>query len=181
MRKSTIALGISGLALGTILLSGCQPTKSVDSNASMSADQVQNETMPASADANVQVGVSIADGDNMITGIRPDQIVDLSSSPAPIKEVTMTSFANTKDGKPAPEFSVKEITVKKGDQIKINVTVTKGTHNFNIDEYNISQDTPLNQPVTIQFTADKTGRFIYYCSMPGHRALGHWGVLNVVE
>ena len=77
--------------------------------------------------------------------------------------------------------SLKEIIIKKGDIVKIEVTNIKGIHDFVIDEYNISQETPLNVPTTIQFKADKVGEFIYYCSKPGHRQKGQWGTLKVVE
>ena len=98
-----------------------------------------------------------------------------------VKEFKMTSFYEILDGKPKPQYSINEITVKKGDAVKIEVTVTKGNHDFNIDEYNIHQETPLEKPTVIQFTADKPGTFIYYCSMPGHRENGHWGTLTVTE
>lgn len=99
---------------------------------------------------------------------------------AAVKEFFMTSFVEIVDGQPKPQYSLKEITVNKGDKVKIKITVTKGAHNFNLDEFNIKADTPLNQEVTAEFTADKTGEFIYYCSMPGHRANGHWGTLKVL-
>jgi len=75
----------------------------------------------------------------------------------------------------------KQYKVSKGDTVKIEITVTKGNHDFNIDEYNIHVETPLNQPTLVEFKADRTGEFVYYCSMPGHRANGHWGTLTVTE
>lgn len=98
-----------------------------------------------------------------------------------VKEFSMDSFVVFEDGAPKPQFSVKDITVNKGDKVKIKVTVTSGSHNFNIDEFNIHEATPSNEEVVIEFTADKAGEFVYYCSMPGHRANGHWGTLTVVE
>lgn len=97
-----------------------------------------------------------------------------------VKEFKMDSFYEVVDGKTKPQYSLKEITVNKGDTVKIQITVTKGAHNFNIDEYNISAETPLNQPITVEFKADKAGEFIYYCSKPGHREAGHWGTLKVL-
>lgn len=97
-----------------------------------------------------------------------------------VKEFSMTSFVKIVDGQPKPQYSLKEITVNKGDKVKIKITTTKGAHNFNLDEFNIHAATPLNQEVAVEFTADKTGEFIYYCSMPGHRANGHWGTLKVL-
>ena len=94
-----------------------------------------------------------------------------------VKEFSMTSFYDEK-GK---WFSLKEISVKKGDVVRIKVTNIKGSHNFNIDEYKIAEMTPLNKEVVIEFTADKAGEFEYYCSMPGHRAGGQFGKLVVKE
>jgi heme/copper-type cytochrome/quinol oxidase subunit 2 len=102
-----------------------------------------------------------------------------TANSAPVKEFSMESFYTMDNGTPHPQFSLNEITVNKGDRVRITITDTKGTHNFNLDEFNIHADTPLNQPVTVEFTADKTGDFIYYCSVPGHRAAGHWGTLHV--
>lgn len=99
---------------------------------------------------------------------------------AAVKEFSLTSFYEIVDGQPKPQYSLKEITVNQGDKVRIKITVTKGTHNFNLDEFNIKADTPLNQEVTVEFTADKAGEFIYYCSIPGHRQNGHWGTLKVL-
>jgi len=98
-----------------------------------------------------------------------------------VKEFKMDSFYEIVDGQPKPQYSLKEITVKKGDTVRIEVTVTKGSHDFNIDEYNINVETPLNQPTIIEFKADKVGKFIYYCSRPGHRENGQWGALIITE
>ena len=99
----------------------------------------------------------------------------------PVKEFTMTSFVEVIDGKYYPQFSVKEITVKKGDLVRIKVTNTKGSHDFKIDEFNVYSETPLDQQVTIEFVADKTGSFEYYCTKPGHRQNGQFGTIKVTE
>lgn len=98
-----------------------------------------------------------------------------------VKKFKMDSFYEMVDGKPKQQFSLKEITVNKGDTVRIIVTVTKGTHDFLIDEYGINAQTPLNQPTTIEFVADKAGEFVYYCSLPNHRQNGQWGTLTVTE
>lgn len=179
-------IGLGSLALIALVLAGCtqqaapaptdttgemQPAANTDSG----SQPAVNSDQPASA------GITLHDGANTLDNIPADQIVDLSSSTDAVKTVTMTSSFGPDLGVMRPHFSIKEITVKKGDQVKINVTNTGGHHNFNLDEYNIHLDTPNNQQVTASFTADKTGTFIYYCAVPGHRGNGHWGVLNVVE
>lgn len=99
---------------------------------------------------------------------------------AAVKEFTMTSFVEFVGDQPKPQYSLKEITVNQGDKVRLKITVTKGTHDFNLDEFNVKAATPLNQAVVVEFTADKAGEFIYYCSMPGHRSNGHWGTLKVL-
>lgn len=98
-----------------------------------------------------------------------------------VKEFTMTSFVNMVNGKPKPEYSIKEIEVKKGDKVRIKITVTSGMHDFKIDEFNVYSDTKLNEENVVEFVADKAGEFIYYCTKPGHKQNGHWGTLKVVE
>lgn len=98
-----------------------------------------------------------------------------------VKEFTMTSFVEMVDGKPKPQYSLKEITVKKGDLVRLKITVTKGTHDLKLDEFKVQAETPLNQETVVEFIADQVGQFIYYCSMPGHRAAGHWGTLIVTD
>ena len=98
-----------------------------------------------------------------------------------VKEFTMESFVEFVDGQPKPQFSLKEITVNKGDTVRIKVTNKKGSHDFKLDEYDIFEETPLDQEVVIEFVADKSGSFVYYCNQPGHRQAGHWGTLIVTE
>jgi nitrite reductase (NO-forming) len=107
----------------------------------------------------------------------PATVITPETAQGVVKEFSMTSYFDA-DGK---WFSLKEISVKKGDTVRIKVTNTKGTHDFAIDEYGIKQMTPLNEETVIEFTADKAGEFAYYCSMPGHRAGGQVGILKVTE
>ncbi len=103
-----------------------------------------------------------------------------TTTTASVKEFTMTSWMDkTADGKMSPHFSLKEIRVKKGDAVKITITNTAGTHDFVLDEFGIKKDTPLNQPVVVEFVADKVGTFEYYCSKYNHRQLGQKGNLIV--
>ena len=94
-----------------------------------------------------------------------------------VKEFTMTAFYDDT----GIWFSLKEISVSKGDIVRMKVTNIKGTHDFTLDEYGIKKMTPLNEEVVIEFTADKAGEFIYYCSVPGHRQKGQWGTLKVLD
>ncbi|TSC84695.1 MAG: carboxymethylenebutenolidase [Parcubacteria group bacterium Gr01-1014_13] len=96
-----------------------------------------------------------------------------------VKEFTMTAYYDPTLKKPA--FSLPEMVVKKGDRVRIKITNTLGIHDFLINEFRVTEELPLNQEVIVEFTADKTGDFVYYCSKPGHKINGQWGTLKVTE
>lgn len=98
----------------------------------------------------------------------------------PVKEFEFDSFTEIIDGKYFPQFSTKEITVNKGDLVRLKITVTSGSHDFKIDEFDVYSETPTNETTVIEFVADQEGEFVYYCNKPGHRANGHWGTLKVI-
>lgn len=109
------------------------------------------------------------------------EVIAASGKNRPVKEFAMESFVEFVGGQPKPQYSLKEITVNRGDLVRIKITVTSGMHDFKIDEYNVYADTPLNQEIVVEFVADKAGEFVYYCTKPGHRQNGHWGALRVLE
>lgn len=77
-------------------------------------------------------------------------------------------------------FSQKEIRVKKGDTVRINFTSKDGFHNLVIDEFNAAtDDVQTGGSTSVEFIADKTGSFEYYCSIGSHRQLGMKGTLIV--
>lgn len=77
-------------------------------------------------------------------------------------------------------FSPAIIRVKKGTSLKINYTDTDGFHDLILDGYNLhTSRLQTGQSAVLQFTADKTGTFAYYCSVGTHRASGMEGRLIV--
>ena len=78
------------------------------------------------------------------------------------------------------KFSLAEIRVKKGDRVKIVLNNTGGFHDWVIDEFN-ARTKQAQGPATetVEFTADKTGTFEYYCSVAQHRQNGMVGKLIV--
>lgn len=78
------------------------------------------------------------------------------------------------------KFSVNEIKVKKGDKVKINLSVKDGLHDWVLDEFDAKTERGnTGETVSAEFTADKTGTFEYYCSVGKHRAMGMVGKLIV--
>lgn len=137
------------------------------------AEEAMDHRADMAKDTVVEAGQKAVD---MATGAATQVAVDAAKKMnAPVKEFAMTSYYDDK----GVWFSVKEIKVKKGDLVRVKVTNTKGNHDFTLDEFGIKSETPLNQEVVIEFVADKTGTFEYYCSKPNHRAKGQWGKLIV--
>jgi len=77
-------------------------------------------------------------------------------------------------------FSVKEMKVKKGDTVQVTFTNKEGTHDWNLDEFSAKTKVlQTGQSETVNFIADKTGTFEYYCSVGQHRKNGMVGKLIV--
>ena len=78
-------------------------------------------------------------------------------------------------------FSLSTMEVNKGDTVRITVKNVKGTHDFKLDEFNVStRILNVGEEQVITFVADKVGTFEYYCSVSNHRAMGMVGTLNVL-
>ena len=78
------------------------------------------------------------------------------------------------------QYSLKEIKVNEGDTVRIMLNNTDGFHDIVIDEFAVSSGR-IQSPATtsVEFIANKTGTFEYYCSVGNHRAQGMVGQLIV--
>lgn len=114
----------------------------------------------------------------------PNATTTPSVSKTPIATVTATPAASAVKtfnvtGK-SFSFSPTEIKVKKGDTVKIVFKNDQGSHDWVIDEFKArTKVLSGGQTETIQFVADKTGTFEYYCSVGTHRQMGMKGKLIV--
>jgi signal peptidase I len=78
-------------------------------------------------------------------------------------------------------FDPSTLVVNEGDRVNLRIVNEGNTpHNFIIDELGVESDiiNPGDSAV-VEFTADKVGQFIYYCSIPEHREQGMWGEIMV--
>ncbi len=62
------------------------------------------------------------------------------------------------------EYYPKEIKVQEGDKVIIYLTSLDVPHGLFLEAWNITVNSFLNQTETIEFTADKVGRFEYFCT-----------------
>jgi len=105
---------------------------------------------------------------------KPDNLVGQGSdvqqqtnqTQGPVKEFRMTAkqFA----------FEPSTIEVNKGDRVRLIVTSTDVPHGIAIREYGINERLEVGKPVTIEFTADKQGTFMAFCSV--FCGAGHTGM-----
>lgn len=96
-----------------------------------------------------------------------------------LKEFEMDSFTEIIDWKYFPQFSIKNIEVNVWDTVRLKINTTKWTHDIRLDEFGVFAETPEWEVTTVEFIADKTGTFTYYCSKPNHMKNGHWGTIVV--
>ena len=74
------------------------------------------------------------------------------------------------------------LMVHEGETVQINLINGEGAeHDIVVDGYASRSDRVLGKDAssTLSFTADKTGEFVYFCSVPGHREAGMEGRIQV--
>jgi heme/copper-type cytochrome/quinol oxidase subunit 2 len=77
---------------------------------------------------------------------------------------TLFSASNTVEVTCQKSFYDPEVIhAKLNEPLTIVVTATDVTHGFAIDEFKIAKEVSPGNPVRIQFTPDKAGKFEYYC------------------
>ena len=73
------------------------------------------------------------------------------------KEFTVTARRDT--------FTPARIEVARGDIVKVTLIAEDMPHTFTIDAYRISKRASPGQNATIEFHAETTGTYPYYCSL----------------
>ncbi|MCR4279941.1 MAG: plastocyanin/azurin family copper-binding protein [Candidatus Komeilibacteria bacterium] len=102
------------------------------------------------------------------------QLEEDSMSGTEIKEFSLvaTSF----------KYDQQQITVNKGDRVRINLRVDQGFHDWTVEGFDAATgQVGVGETTSVEFVADEAGSFTYYCSVGNHRALGMVGTLIVNE
>ena len=79
------------------------------------------------------------------------------------------------------EFIPNTIEANKGDKVILKIISEDVTHGFKISEYDINENIEPGEETTIEFIADKTGEFNFYCNVPcgsGHSTMNGKLVVN---
>ncbi len=72
------------------------------------------------------------------------------------------------------KFEPSTITVNKGDHVRLKIKSVDVTHGIDIEGYGINRELKPGQEVVIDFIADKSGDFEFYCSVvcgAGHKEM----------
>jgi len=77
-------------------------------------------------------------------------------------------------------FDPSQITVNEGDTVRVTFRNT-GTiiHNWGLPEFGRTSTIGGGQTDTIEFVADQTGTFNFWCSVSGHRGRGMEGQITI--
>jgi len=114
--------------------------------------------------------ITLGGGDNAKTTNQDSQGGNIVSF-----SLTGENFKFRMDGVDNPD-----LVVNKGDTVRIELTSIDGFHDFVIDEFDASTTrVQTGETAFVEFTADQTGTFEYYCSVGQHRANGMKGSLIV--
>jgi len=99
-------------------------------------------------------------------------VIDETDVTSGVVEITVTSRGL--------RFTPSEIRVSEGVTVRLTYENGGGGHDWVLDEFDARTEFLRGgQSDTIEFVADRTGEFEYYCSVPGHRAQGMWGTFVV--
>ncbi|MDO8305656.1 TAT-dependent nitrous-oxide reductase, partial [Herminiimonas sp.] len=106
--------------------------------------------------------------------LRPKQVYDMNEFPLAIKDPKESGvFRNGKKvtvklTSQAPSYSLREFTVKKGDEVTLILTnhdkVEDLTHGFAIPKYNVQFIVNPQETASVTFIADKPGVYWCYCT-----------------
>jgi cytochrome c oxidase subunit 2 len=80
------------------------------------------------------------------------------------------------------EYIPAEITLKKGEPVRLELTSLDRLHGFDLPELGVRADVKPDETVTVRVTPTKTGQFVFHCDIfcgDGHEDLQ--GVVTVTE
>lgn len=76
------------------------------------------------------------------------------------------------------EFSPSLIEVNLGDKVELHLESIEGTHGFALLNFGVSETLELGNDVHVEFIADKSGEFNFFCSV--FCGVGHGGMTGTL-
>ena len=72
------------------------------------------------------------------------------------------------------DFEPATIRVKEGDRVKLNIKNIDVAHGFAILDFGVNERLAPGKTTTVEFTADKKGEYMFFCSV--QCGIGHTGM-----
>ena len=114
-----------------------------------------------------------SDWDKKVEASSPNKVEEKKSQEKNFV-ISGENFKFVINGKDSPE-----IRVKKWDTVRIEFTSKSGFHDWVVDEFDAATEkVKTGGTTTVEFIADQTGTFEYYCSVWSHRA--NWMVWKFI-
>lgn len=139
--------------LGLIFVVGCGQSTTSSGSPSLG--------VPAPGSEDIPEMVVVEEGQKTEEPLKAEEVTpsrEDTQQAGEVKEITMTAQRFS--------FNPGTITVNKGDTVKISIRSTDVTHGFTISEFGINVQLTPGKTEIIEFIADKTGTFRFYCSVP---------------
>jgi cytochrome c oxidase subunit 2 len=160
--KKYFLSGLSVFVLALLLGAGCSETSPIQQENPDASPTT--ESMEASGDTMIKVP---APGMESVSEMRIEEdgamedvsTIDLSGDM--IDEQVKTFNVTAKQW----EFSPETITVNKDDRVVLNITSEDVTHGFAIPQFDINEQLEAGKTTRIEFVADKTGTYTFFCSV----------------
>ena len=154
------------MAILLLVLAGCEST-SMDNDSAGNGAMMDDNGMTADNNG----AMTSDDGMMQNDGSSQNEI----ATPYVTFNLNGYNYAFSMDG-----VEAQTLTVNNGDFVRVELTSTNGFHDWVVDEFNAATErVQTGQTTYIEFVADQTGTFEYYCSVGQHRANGMWGNLVV--
>lgn len=158
MNKIYIIIALIILVVGAVFVLGSNREETTEDQTNIETDT--NNEVGNVNNTNTSVDNPVVGGYNTPSTV--------GGTPAAVKtfEVIAKNFS----------FSPSTMKVQKGDIVRITLINENGNHDLVLSEFNAKTKVlGAGETQTIEFVADKTGTFEYYCSVGSHRAMGMKG------
>ncbi len=172
MNKKQLGI-LSGTITALMLMgAGCNSATSVKTTGQVNDDQTEVTTSAEQTNNQAKENETGEDSGKVKATTTATTTVNVkvpivsTSIKANVKEFTITA----KDW----EWSPKNITVKKGDIVRLHITSTDVTHSFMLADFNLNVMLQPGVAQSVEFVADKAGTFSFRCGVPcgeGHRTM----------
>ena len=70
------------------------------------------------------------------------------------------------------DFLPNEITVPKGEKVRLVLTARDVNHTFTLPEFGIDKELNVGEDTRIELWPNETKTYIFYCDKPGHNMKG---------